>query len=237
MISCHLSKDKDALAASQGSRQMCPRHEANNPVNEVVKTKKESRSQMNSIDAATRAAAAVVLTFAITTTPSVSQESRRPIAKSSSERASVMTMKDDLANRSSDIHWPKGFMPADADLFSHNELFINASCQRVWRHIVEATRWPEWYPNSKDVRILGDGGTVLNQGTTFRWTTFGLPLESRINEFVPYSRIGGTVTAPTPPLASITLGTSRRRAMPALSSPTRSAWGATLRICARPTRA
>src|SRR6202044_3089305 len=105
----------------------CARHEVNDPVNDVVKTKKESTSQMSSIDAATRAAAAAVLTFAITTTPSVSQESCRPMAKSPSERASIMTMKDDLAHRSSDIHWPNGFMPADADLFSHNELFINAS--------------------------------------------------------------------------------------------------------------
>jgi hypothetical protein len=34
----------------------------------------------------------------------------------------------------------------------------------------------------------------------FRWTTFGLPLESRVNEFVPYSRIGWYGYAPgTPP--------------------------------------
>ena len=27
------------------------------------------------------------------------------------ETASIMTMKDDLANRSTDIHWPPGFDP------------------------------------------------------------------------------------------------------------------------------
>ena len=32
-----------------------------------------------------------------------------------------MTMKDDLANRALDIHWPDGFKPTTADLFSHNE--------------------------------------------------------------------------------------------------------------------
>jgi len=37
------------------------------------------------------------------------------------ERAGSMTMKDDLANRSPDIHWPQGFDPLHADLFSHNE--------------------------------------------------------------------------------------------------------------------
>jgi hypothetical protein len=64
-----------------------------------------------------------------------------------------MTMKQDLADREKDIHWPQGFNPSQADLFSHNALLINASCERIWGHIVDATKWPQWYPNSKDVRI------------------------------------------------------------------------------------
>jgi hypothetical protein len=148
-----------------------------------------------------------------------------------------MTMKDDLANRSPDIHWPQAFDPVRADLFAHNEILIDATCEQVWRHIIAAPKWPEWYPNSKDVLILGDDGRVLNHGTTFRWTTFGLPLEARSTSSCPTHESVGTVTAPAARLTSITPGTSRRRVMPALSSPTRSAWGATLRICARSTRA
>jgi uncharacterized protein YndB with AHSA1/START domain len=102
--------------------------------------------------------------------------------------STTMTMKQDLANREKDIHWPKGFDPSQADLFSHNALVINASCERIWEHIIDATTWPQWYPNSKDVRI--DGGAVLRDGTVFHWSTFGLPLESRVNEFTPYTRIG-----------------------------------------------
>jgi uncharacterized protein YndB with AHSA1/START domain len=105
------------------------------------------------------------------------------------------TMSRDLANRSADIHWPDGFSPDHADLFSHNELRIEASCERVWKHIVEANKWSQWYPNSKDVQIMG-GGDELNAGAVFRWTTFGLPLESRVNEFTPYSRIGWYGYAP-----------------------------------------
>jgi len=108
----------------------------------------------------------------------------------------VMTMNADLANGSPDIHWPPGFDPEKADLFSHNELFINASCERVWRHIVEASKWPQWYPSSKDVRIVSGSGSVLQEGTVFRWTTFGLPLESKIHELVPFSRIGWYGYAP-----------------------------------------
>ena len=108
--------------------------------------------------------------------------------------SNVMTMKQDLANREKDIHWPQAFDPSQADLFSHNELLVNASCERIWSHIIDATRWPEWYPNSKEVKITGDN--VLKEGTVFRWTTFGLPLESKVNEFTPYTRIGWYGYAP-----------------------------------------
>jgi uncharacterized protein YndB with AHSA1/START domain len=108
--------------------------------------------------------------------------------------SNVMTMKQDLANREKDIHWPQGFDPSQADLFSHNELLINASCERIWSHVIDAAKWPEWYPNSKEVKISVD--TVLKDGTAFRWTTFGLPLESRVNEFAPYTRIGWYGYAP-----------------------------------------
>ena len=64
----------------------------------------------------------------------------------------AMSMKDDLAHRTPDIHWPTGFEPEKADLFAHNELIINASCERIWTRIIEASRWPTWYPNSRDVR-------------------------------------------------------------------------------------
>jgi uncharacterized protein YndB with AHSA1/START domain len=116
-------------------------------------------------------------------------------AATPTQKSTLMTMKQDLANRSREIHWPEGFDPAQADLFSHNEIRIAASCERVWSHIIDATKWPQWYPNSKEVRIQSAGNT-LAAGSVFRWTTFGLPLESRVNEFVPYSRIGWYGYAP-----------------------------------------
>jgi hypothetical protein len=36
----------------------------------------------------------------------------------------AMSMKDDLAHRSPDIHWPAGFEPEKADLFAHNDLIM-----------------------------------------------------------------------------------------------------------------
>jgi uncharacterized protein YndB with AHSA1/START domain len=106
-----------------------------------------------------------------------------------------MTMRLDLAMRTADIRWPDRFDPQHADLFAHNALAIAAPCERVWRHIIDAARWPDWYPNAKSVRLLG-GDTVLGAGTTWRWTTFGLAIESRVHEYVPPTRLGWFGYAP-----------------------------------------
>jgi uncharacterized protein YndB with AHSA1/START domain len=107
----------------------------------------------------------------------------------------AMSMKDDLAHRSAFIHWPAGFEPEKADMFAHNDLLINASCERIWTNIIDATRWPAWYPNSKGVE-LHRGDSVLRDGTVFRWTTFGLDIESTVHEFVPNQRLGWYGYAP-----------------------------------------
>jgi len=129
-------------------------------------------------------AAATLLVFGLA---SAGTQAVRAVEHSLGYKA--MSMKDDLAHRSPDIHWPAGFEPEKADLFAHNDLMINASCERVWTHIIEASRWPTWYPNSKDVEILG-GDPVLRDGTLFRWTTFGLAIESKVHEYVLNQRLG-----------------------------------------------
>jgi hypothetical protein len=64
----------------------------------------------------------------------------------------------------------------------------------LWRQGARGTDHPRGAEDSKDVRI--DGGDVLKEGTVFHWSTFGLPLESKVNEFVPYTRIGWYGYAP-----------------------------------------
>ena len=84
-----------------------------------------------------------------------------------SPRYEAISMMDDIAHRSPDIHWPVDFEPAKADLFAHNDLTINASCERVWTYIVDAGRWPTWYPSSKAVH-LQEGDSVLRDGAALR---------------------------------------------------------------------
>jgi hypothetical protein len=92
-----------------------------------------------------------------------------------------------------------GFDPSHADLFSHNELLINAPCERIWSHIIDAPKWPEWYPNSKEVKITGD--TVLKDGTAFRWTTFGLAARKqgeRVHPLHPHRLVRGYAPGTAP---------------------------------------
>jgi uncharacterized protein YndB with AHSA1/START domain len=104
-------------------------------------------------------------------------------------------MPSDLATRDRDIHWPAGFEPEKADLFAHNEARLNASCDTVWRHIVDARAWPTWYPNAQDVTLLGNA-EALAPDVRWRWTTFGLAIESRVHEFVSDRRLSWFGGAP-----------------------------------------
>ena len=107
--------------------------------------------------------------------------------------ASVQTSQVDNPDwplRSSEIHWPAGHAPADADLFAHNELLIHASCSIVWKHLVQAQSWPEWYPNSHNVRLLNSSDGRLHQDTNISWDTFGVHIQSHVHELVLDSRIG-----------------------------------------------
>jgi hypothetical protein len=112
------------------------------------------------------------------------------------EQSRFATMKSDLAARSPGIRWPEGFAPLEADLFAHNELFIAASCEIVWRHLVEVTKWPQWYPNARDVHVVDRPQPLLKEGDVFRWTTFGLSIESKVDQFVPNSRLSWYGYAP-----------------------------------------
>jgi hypothetical protein len=64
-------------------------------------------------------------------------------------KATPMTMQHDLATRAKAIQWPEGFDPQKADLFSHNSLLVHAICDKVWSHIVDAGKRPQWYPTPR----------------------------------------------------------------------------------------
>lgn len=89
------------------------------------------------------------------------------------------------------IAWPPRFHPDLAPVHVRNSLEMRVRPDLVWRALVDASRWPEWYPNARNVRILS-GGDYLALGAKFRWTTFGATIISEVAEFVPYERIAWT---------------------------------------------
>jgi hypothetical protein len=125
----------------------------------------------------------LVLIATLAVAPATFAQEKRPMNE-------ALTVNEDGAKRYSDIHWPDGFHPEQADLFAHNEIVVNASCETVWGHIIEAEKWPAWYSNSKNVKILNGTDGRLHKDSRFSWDTFGVHIESRINEFETNSRIG-----------------------------------------------
>jgi len=96
-----------------------------------------------------------------------------------------------MTSASSPIIWPDRFHPDRAPVHVRNDLDMAAKPERIWNTLIDATRWPDWYPNAKGVSILS-GGDRLAPGARFRWTTFGATIVSEIAEFVPQSRIAWT---------------------------------------------
>jgi hypothetical protein len=96
----------------------------------------------------------------------------------------------DLSQANGQIHWPKGFDPKEVDAFVHNKIWINAPASVIWANLVNAGDWPMWYSNSSDIQTDSPDQRTLHAGTAFTWKTFGFPIQSKINEFVPGSRLG-----------------------------------------------
>jgi len=89
------------------------------------------------------------------------------------------------------IRWPERYKPERTDVHVKNEIEIDAKPEVVWRWLVRAKLWPTWYSNSANVVIEG-GGSDLNAGSSFKWKTFGVNLNSKIEEFAPVERLAWT---------------------------------------------
>jgi hypothetical protein len=95
-----------------------------------------------------------------------------------------------LNEASDSIHWPEGFSPKQSNAFVHNQIFIKAPAKVIWSNLVNAKDWPSWYSNSDDVQITNADEDRLGPKSQFIWKTFGFPVSSRVNEFVPDIRLG-----------------------------------------------
>jgi uncharacterized protein YndB with AHSA1/START domain len=88
------------------------------------------------------------------------------------------------------MKWPAGFEPDNSSVYARNEIAIAASADRVWRWLIRAARWPEWYSNSANVRFLNSSSPDLASGTEFKWKTFGANITSKVMVFDPPHELG-----------------------------------------------
>ena len=87
------------------------------------------------------------------------------------------------------IRWPARYAPANAPVHVRNERIMRASAETVWASLIRAALWPEWYPNSSNVRFVRGSPPDLAASARFRWTTFGLVIDSTVMEFVAGERV------------------------------------------------
>ncbi|MGH3427439.1 MAG: SRPBCC family protein [Pseudonocardiaceae bacterium] len=86
--------------------------------------------------------------------------------------------------------WPRGEQPKGAKVFSHNELIIPAPPERVWDLLVDVQGWQEFYNNAEFVELVDSRQRYLQDGSVFRWVTFGALLTSEVDICEAPSRIG-----------------------------------------------
>lgn len=92
------------------------------------------------------------------------------------------------------IRWPDKYKPEETAVHARTELEMPVSPEAVWPWLVRAELWPTWYPEFADVVIDG-GGPDLKPGSRFRWKTFGVNLNSKVEEFVELERIAWSARA------------------------------------------
>ena len=90
----------------------------------------------------------------------------------------------DAGSSGSTMKWPAGFEPDNSSVYARNEIAIDAPPERVWRWLIRAAKWPEWYSNSANVRFLRGNPPDLAPDYEFSWKTFGATVTSRVITFV-----------------------------------------------------
>jgi hypothetical protein len=102
--------------------------------------------------------------------------------------AQVDANTNDPSQASTEVHWPAGYSPRTADIYSHNEVVIHASPSTVWIRLIAVEQWPTWCSTAQNVKIISSE-KVLGPHSKFRWITVGVPLETTVAKYVPNERL------------------------------------------------
>lgn len=91
------------------------------------------------------------------------------------------------------VSYPPQYDPRISAIYALNEIDVKAPAETVWRLLVEAERWSEYFPPEDQVRIL-TGAPELVFGTRYSRVTIGFPMSLMVTECVPYRRLSWATT-------------------------------------------
>ena len=131
------------------------------------------------------------------------------------------------------IRWPERYSPGETAVHARAELEMPFSPETVWPLLVRAELWPIWYPEFQNVVIEG-GGPDLRPGSRFHWKTFGVNLDSEVEEFVPFERLAWTAKSRGVDAYHAWLIERRPAGCRVLSEETQKGWVARLNNALRP---
>jgi uncharacterized protein YndB with AHSA1/START domain len=83
------------------------------------------------------------------------------------------------------ITWPEAFDPLTSDFYVHNEIEINASPEVVWKLLVKASNWINWYDGIQNIRFEDPKQRDLSYKTKVFWNSMGQSLNNTVMEFEP----------------------------------------------------
>jgi uncharacterized protein YndB with AHSA1/START domain len=79
--------------------------------------------------------------------------------------------------------WPAQMKPADCPVYVRNEIDIDAPPERVWRWLVRADRWSEWFKRASKVHV--DGDPSLAPGTQVAFRMLGAAIRVTVRRAEP----------------------------------------------------
>lgn len=91
------------------------------------------------------------------------------------------------------VIWPPQYDPRISPIYALNDIDVNAPPELVWKLLVDATNWSDYFPPENQVKILG-GENVLQLGTKMSRVTIGYVMHPIVTEYEPGRRLAWVTT-------------------------------------------
>jgi len=87
------------------------------------------------------------------------------------------------------INWPVEFNPIKSNFYVQNEININADPKKVWKLLIEAKQWNQWYSGIQKIKFQDSTQKNLGLNVLVYWESMGQKLNNTIVEYQPFERL------------------------------------------------